>query len=535
MTRIIIRCDASMLVGSGHVMRCLTLARHLKSRGSEVFFICRRQPGDLIGMLETEFSVLTLPEQSLVDVEGLKGRQLYQAWLGCTQDQDAIESLQALATAGITRFEWLVVDHYGLDHNWEHHLLASSHFADSPKVLVVDDLADRPHFADLLLDQNFFGDHTHHRYNSLLPSNCRQLLGPHYALISPEYAYLHPAMPVRKELRRVLIFFGGVDNANCTTLALDALSDLKFQHVAVDVVLGLRCPHHNQVEALVNKRPNTKLHHHLPSLAGLIARADLAIGAGGATTWERICLGLPSIVIAASENQLPFSQVLDEFGYINLLGLASQVTALDIYQAVLGSFDDTGIFMTRPKLTDGFGTSRLVTAMLGLEGNLHLKRVTKSDQDLLLRWANDPIVRSNSLSSDFISFAAHESWFKAGLSDPDRLHWIATDNRGCPVGQIRLDSQPNEHSVVLSLSLDTAARGLGLSSIMVNRAITSMQFHWRSACTLIANVLSSNKASQALFSALGFVIDEPASSAKITRWRMVFDSNSRVFPGSNAQ
>ena len=97
MTRIIIRCDASMLVGSGHVMRCLTLARHLKSRGSEVFFICRRQPGDLIGMLETEFSVLTLPEQSLVDVEGLKGRQLYQAWLGCTQDQDAIESLQALA------------------------------------------------------------------------------------------------------------------------------------------------------------------------------------------------------------------------------------------------------------------------------------------------------------------------------------------------------------------------------------------------------------------------------------------------------
>jgi UDP-2,4-diacetamido-2,4,6-trideoxy-beta-L-altropyranose hydrolase len=125
MTRILIRCDASLLIGSGHVMRCRTLARELQRCGSEVIFLCRRQPGDLINLLKQEFYVLALPEKPLAACEGLEGRDLYGAWLGCTQDQDAAQCLDVLASAGINGVSWIVTDHYGLDSHWEAQLLFS--------------------------------------------------------------------------------------------------------------------------------------------------------------------------------------------------------------------------------------------------------------------------------------------------------------------------------------------------------------------------------------------------------------------------
>ncbi len=210
MIRVLFRCDASLSIGSGHVMRCRTLARELQRRGADVIFLCRRQPGDLISLLVQEFAVLALPEQPLAACEGLEGRDLYGAWLGCSQHTDAAQCLQALAQANITSASWLVADHYGLDARWEAQLLAGLASANAPpKLLVIDDLADRPHQADLLLDQNFFGAATEQRYQGLVPPHCRQLLVPHYALLGPEYAQLHPLVPPRKELRRVLVFFGG--------------------------------------------------------------------------------------------------------------------------------------------------------------------------------------------------------------------------------------------------------------------------------------------------------------------------------------
>ena len=189
-----------------------------------------------------------------------------------------------------------------------------------PQMLMIDDLADRSHICDLLLDQNFFGEATERRYQGLVPQQCLQLLGPHYALLGPEYALLHPLVPHRTELRRVLVFFGGADPDNCTGQAIRALMAPELAHLAVDVVLGLQCPHRPEVETLVANRPHTTLHGPKPSLAGLIARADLAIGAGGATTWERACLGLPSLVVSTAANQEPVAYELNKYEYIQYLG-----------------------------------------------------------------------------------------------------------------------------------------------------------------------------------------------------------------------
>lgn len=509
-------------------MRCRTLASELQRRGASITFLCRRQPGDLIGLLEQDFSVLSLPEQTLAAYIGLEGRDLYGAWLGCSQNHDADQCLQALTEAGITSTSWLVIDHYGLDATWEEKLLTRLSVDHRPSLLVIDDLADRPHRADLLLDQNFFGVDTEHRYQSLVPTHCRQLLGPHYALLGPEFARLHPLLPPRSELRRVLVFFGGGDQANLTSRTLEALLDPALADLAVDVVLGCQSPHRHAVAELVARRPHTTLHGLLPSLAGLIARADLAIGASGATTWERACLGLPSLVVTIAANQLQLAQALVQAGYLDWLGDAATVTADQIRAALLTQITELFAREAGSDLTDGWGANRLAMAMLGPQGVLKLRPATAADEALLLRWANDPQVRANSFSSGLIARSGHHDWFNKGLANPNRLLLIAMAMDGCPIGQIRFDrlqtsAAPNGRENTIGLSLDRCTRGHRLATELVRMGLQVMQEHWGMATAAVAEVLASNAASNACFARCGFAKETvfpilPLSRA-VNRWR----------------
>ena len=524
MTHIVFRCDASLLMGSGHVIRCRTLARELNLRGAEITFLCRRKPGDLIKLLEQEFAVLALPERPLAssqmaDGQVLEGRALYGEWLGCSQDQDSADCLEALHAAERSEVQWLVVDHYGLDASWQCQLLeglgrnpGADAGSKAPRILVIDDLADRPHQADILLDQNFFGEATHQRYQGLLPPKCTQLLGPHYALLEAEYTQLHPLLPPRTELRRVLVFFGGVDSANFTAQALEALMEPELAHLAVDVVLGLQSPHRQAVAELVSRRPDTTLHGPLPSLAGVIARADLAIGAGGATTWERACLGLPSMVVAIATNQWPFAEVLDQASHLQLLGSSSTVSARRIHQALQAALEQPWPRPSGSSLSDGWGARRVVAAALGASGPLQLRQANAMDEDLLLRWANDPQVRVHSFSPEQISPDHHNTWFKAGLDNPNRLHLIATDSGGCPLGQLRFDRNQNSHKsesgeALIALSLDRCVRGQRLAGELVRKCLQLMQKHWGPETEVVAEVFMDNQASQATFARAGFVAD----------------------------
>ena len=513
MKRILIRCDASLMIGSGHVMRCRTLARDLQRHGAEVSFLCRRQHGDLINLLEQEFAVLALPEQDFADCSGLKGRDLYSSWLGCTQDQDAAQCLEVLAEAGINCASWIVADHYGLDATWEAQLLAGLSGSDgAPKLLVIDDLADRTHLADFLLDQNFFGSATHQRYQDLLPPHCRQLLGPDYALLASEYALLHPLVVSRTELRRVLVFFGGVDRDNLSGRALEALMDPALSDLAVDVVLGLQNPHRHSVEELVAIRANTTLHGPLPSLAGLMARADLAIGAGGSTTWERACLRLPSLVVAIAENQLPFSKALDQAGYLQLLGYGPNVTVKQIRSALLSLIAKPMVIEPATALTDGWGSPRVSMAMLGHRGAISLRPATAADESLSLHWANDRQVRANSSAHESIAPEDHHRSFQKGLVDPNRLLLIATSEEGCPLGQIRFDRQAasaNAESgeVAVDLWIDRCLRGNGFAAELVRLGLQAMEKCWGSAPEAVAEVLSSNTARNSCFTRACFTRD----------------------------
>ena len=529
MTRVLIRCDASLQIGSGHVIRCRTLARELKQQGTEVLFICRQQPGDLISLLEQEFCVLALQNQPLASCHGRKGRGLYEAWLGCSQAADANECLTAIYLAKAHNVDWIVVDHYGIDIEWETQLIAGLHGNTQIKLMTIDDLADRKHKADLLVDQNFFGEATDLRYQALVPNHCRQLLGPHYALLSTEYSQLHSLVPTRNQVQRILVFFGGVDQDNLTGRTLEALMDPRMDHLSVDVVLGRLSPHRQNVAKQVARRAFTYLHDSLPSLAGLITRADLAIGAGGATTWERACLNLPTLVVAIAANQMASAQALNDAGHLSLLGDSETVTAKQIRSELLAQITGPLQKDAGSQLTDGLGTKRVALAMLGPQTSIVLRSANADDGPLLLRWANDPQVRANSFSPDPITPSDHDQWFQKGLKDPNRLLLIATTGDNNPIGQIRFDRQPITRTgqireALVDLSLDRCARGYGLAGELVRLGLQAMERHFGPDIEAVADVLTTNWASNACFRRVGFSEEEPISTLAPTtqtvhRWR----------------
>jgi UDP-2,4-diacetamido-2,4,6-trideoxy-beta-L-altropyranose hydrolase len=284
------------------------------------------------------------------------------AWLGYDWQTDAEQTGEVLARL---QPEWLITDHYALGQPWEIKLEPSL-----KRLMVIDDLADRNHCCDVLLDQNWFGINTTHRYLNLVPHNCKCFLGPNYALLRPEYAKLRAnLLPRDGMVRRILVFLGGSDLTNQTSKVLQALMHTSLKHLQVDVVIGQNHPDKKGIAVQVATRPGTTLHQALPSLAALMVRADLMIGAGGSTTWERFCLGLPSIVISVASNQTSTNTALMKAGYIDFLGVMNEVSVSCVTTAVQRSLANPEILKTQSclsqELVKGLGVQTICEKLLG--------------------------------------------------------------------------------------------------------------------------------------------------------------------------
>jgi UDP-2,4-diacetamido-2,4,6-trideoxy-beta-L-altropyranose hydrolase len=321
-TYIAFRVDASNQIGTGHFMRCMTLADELKKHGAQIRFISRNLPTHLIDMLtEKGMKYLSL---SLDDAKESVDELAHASWLGTSQAQDAQATLQALADQ---TWDWIVVDHYALDKRWE-----SVVRANCKKLMVIDDLADRQHDCDVLLDQNYYAD-MQIRYVNKVPSHCQLLLGPRYALLREEFIILREKVKVRTgDVKKILVFFGGVDADNYTSLAMQALAELNSKQ-QVDVVIGVQHPNREKIQqACINH--GFICHVQTTRMAELMAEADLAIGGGGTAIWERCAMGLPSIIVVMAENQSKAAMDLDAFGVLINLGDAQKIRKADMLSAV---------------------------------------------------------------------------------------------------------------------------------------------------------------------------------------------------------
>lgn len=282
----------------------------------------------------------------------------YRAWLGGRWDEDADSTIAAIGSEPV---DWLVVDHYAIDRRWEQRLRGHCH-----RLMVIDDLANREHDCDLLLDQNLVAD-METRYAGLLPTTCKTLLGPTYALLQPEFAKVRAQAKVRVgKIRRVLVFFGGVDNTGMTAKSIAALSALEPHGLEADIVIGASNRNIEQIRTQITAHSNMRLHVNLPTLAPLIAAADLGVGACGVNTWERLCLGLPSIVVTLAKNQLAAAQALHRKGLIRWVGDHENVCVADLASAFqeilvqdLASEWSEACFAT----VDGRGLERVAEAM----------------------------------------------------------------------------------------------------------------------------------------------------------------------------
>jgi len=355
---VVFRTDASTALGSGHVMRCLTLAEELRSHGAAVAFACRTHQGHMSDLIaDRGFVVFRL---SVADPDASRR----DAALETSLQDDAAQTLAAMRSAGVVP-DWLVVDHYALDERWEHVLRSRTR-----RIMVIDDLADRPHDCDLLLDQNFQSPR-HSSYARLLPSDARLLLGTEYALVRREFE-LHRASALARrngQVRRVLVSLGGTDPANDTAVALAGLAAQAKEGVALDVVIGAGNPHRQAVRRLCDDIPGAELHIQTSHMAELMTRVDLAVTAGGSTTWERCVVGLPAIVTIQSDDQAPIAKAVERIGGHRVLGSSKNLTAQDYGRALEALTADELMRMATISATlcDGRGAQRVATHLL--DGN----------------------------------------------------------------------------------------------------------------------------------------------------------------------
>ncbi len=320
---VLFRVDASMLIGSGHVMRCLTLANAMREKGWQVSFCSREHPGHQINCLESlGFVCIRLPllHIELNTTASTQPPEGGTRWLGATEAEDAAAVIQALAQAQLTP-DLLVIDHYGLAVLFETSLRRYC-----GKILVIDDLANRQHDCDVLLDQNLLPNATL-RYQNLLPPACLPLIGPSYALLRPEFS-----QPIAQQRNfsaapaQLLVFFGGSDGDNLTALAIKALQQLQNLDWLADIVIGSANPHQSLLQQLCEEDHRLTLHVQTPGMAGLMAKAQLMIGGGGATHWERCAMALPAIVVSLAPNQQPTSTYLAKLGACVYLGASTELT-----------------------------------------------------------------------------------------------------------------------------------------------------------------------------------------------------------------
>lgn len=362
--KVVFRVDASLEMGSGHTMRCLTLADAFEKRGHTCQFIVREQPGHLIKLIKSNgYLVHVLPV--LESEHAGIGEYPHSDWLLGGQQKDSEDTLAVIDSEVC---DWLIVDHYGIGASWENKLRKVSRH-----ILVIDDLADREHNCDVLLDQNL--GRSEDDYDGLVPSGCRRLIGPKYALLRPEFSEWREKSLARRrhqtELHQVLISLGGVDKHNVTGDVLDALETSSLSDsVGFTVVLGQQSPWFEKIQhQAARSRFDVKVKQGVTNMAELMSQADLAIGAAGSTSWERCCLGLPAIMLVLARNQADVASHLNELGAAVSVDASREITC---YLALkLNMFQDK-VFIENmvdisSALVDGRGVDRVVDSLNKVE------------------------------------------------------------------------------------------------------------------------------------------------------------------------
>ena len=487
MNSLVFRVDSSLEIGTGHLYRCLNLARSFSSSNLKVFFVCRNHNGNLIDLIKDEFQVLTLAEKKIKKSEDYP----YLHWLGCSQIEDANDTLRILEENNINP-SFLIIDHYGIDEEWENFLIKKYSKHNNFKLVVIDDLYNRNHNCDLLLDQNIIEESN--PYISKTSPRTNFILGPYFAILSKEYIHKKNFIKNKNSLKRVLIFFSGVDKNNLTWKLVNLLCDKKFKNLTVDIVVGIKNKKLNDIKKISKGRKNFKLHIQIKTLTNLMLKADLAVGGGGINSWERECMKLPTLLISLSQHQINLSNSLKKFGKVNYLGHFDKVDEKKISCEILNEVKNFSLNKKKGIFVDGYGAKRIVILLNGLNLPLKFRRIREFDHSLLRFWV-DKFTNLNSLEQI--------------LCENDEERFLVNNSDNCPIYFISFDY----------ISIDNLAINILFDSYLVNenniklilqnllQKVIRKKNKFRVIKISIINNLSDNKSRQLnlFFSRLNFL------------------------------
>ncbi|WP_411991655.1 UDP-2,4-diacetamido-2,4,6-trideoxy-beta-L-altropyranose hydrolase [Agarivorans sp. DSG3-1] len=489
---IVFRVDSSIIIGSGHVYRCLSLAHQLRKNGHTISFATAEHLGNINSVItESGFKLLLLaPPTEHLDPKDPS------TWLGRLYTQDAKNTLDKISDIGPVDF--LIVDHYGIDKRWE--LLLQPHVK---QMVVIDDLANRAHQCDILLDQTY--GRTNSDYRSLVPSSASLLLGTHYALLRDEFLAAQTTVQTRRDKKQsinsILLSLGGTDRNNVTKRLIELLQSSPIDSCTKLIVIA--GPNNPNYQSLLETSQRSRFKHcqvlrSISNMADIMTKADLAIGASGASAWERCALGLPSINIELADNQKEICRILAEEGAAISLGSPQQINEHKLTQAIQHiQYNYQSMANKATALVDAQGARRTAASIMQTSltnGQLvHLNLVTKEDCVQLFQWQHEPGTREYAINPATPTEREHKAWFSQQLSNTAYHLYIVTNGEQ-PQGMLRLDRLTESDGYEISILTASNSKRLGVASAALKLArslLPNSDFY--------ATILPKNKASLYLF------------------------------------
>jgi UDP-2,4-diacetamido-2,4,6-trideoxy-beta-L-altropyranose hydrolase len=476
---LIIRSDASVEIGTGHIMRCLALAQALQEQGGQAIFVFANKSSALENRLLLEgMQVVYLSVES-----------------GSTED-----AKQTMNFSLIFNAQWIVIDGYQFGSEYQKIIKNSG-----VNLLFIDDYGHAEIYsADLVLNQNISAQSEWYQYRS---PHTQLLLGERYTLLRKEFTtWRGYQKQITDNVKNILITLGGSDPNNITAWILEALQLVKIPSLHLTVVIGGSNPHHKSLEYLAHKCIHSiRLLKDVVDMPQLIAEADLAIAAGGSTNWELALLGLPSLILTLAENQSAIAQTLHEKGIVISLGHAEEVKQEDfLYQFESLCYDRQKrekMSQAGQTLIDGKGCDRILVKLQ--KALLRLRPVSDKDCKLIWCWSNEPTTRKASFQTALISWEDHTQWFQQKLQDLDCYFWIAMNEQDQPIGQVRLEAiSPQVAQISISIDTEYRRNGLGthLLTLGVQTFLSQTQF-----LSISAWIKSDNLASCQMFEKVDFI------------------------------
>jgi UDP-2,4-diacetamido-2,4,6-trideoxy-beta-L-altropyranose hydrolase len=494
--RVAFRVDASSRIGLGHLVRCLALARAVRSLGADVLVLMRRHDVDVSARIaEADCALRWLAPPGSNDVDAVAVKEpVHASWAGVPWYIDAAESAREVSAWNAS---WVVIDHYSFDARWHRHIRGEA----GVRIAAIDDLADRDLDVDLLIDHNFVKDHQT-KYAGRVAPRTPILGGPRFALIGPAYAK-GPRYVFGGAVRKIGIFMGGVDASDLTTRAWEGCRRTAGFRGEIGIATTSANPHLLRLRAHIAHDHDTSLAVDLPDLSDFFAEHDLQIGAGGGATWERCCAGAPALTLVVAENQLGVVEELSAAGVVAALPSGHDPTAETIGRAVaelLGQPDRLATMSARSrKLVDGLGAERVALSMLA--STLQVRRAVLGDAEMMHAWRNDPATRAFSRAADPIDYDGHLQWLQTVLDDANRLLLIGQIGSR-PVGVVRFDRHGFDLEV--SIYLDPSLQGLGLGGRLLLEAEAFATAQFGPEGSFLATVLGHNPGSRRMFEAGGY-------------------------------